>query len=637
MALEILVNDILIPTDSDISISLTYKNPLFTDKRINESFSYSFSLPATPTLNAIFKNAIRVDSTLQKSKKIKAEIKMSGVSMVSGILILKQTSNHIYSCNIINDGKDLYNELAGNHIKSYDFGALELWTEDEDDSLAAEDKRRKWVYHRVEVDNDHPETGKYKFPRIRGYYDSPADENSKVKSRGLNYVFWLGGGVNSKLLDVDGTDIPDTYFETEKNWVNTYSPCLRMDFIITSILNDIGFNIEQNDLLKIQEYTRLTNFSCYCADESVGSGGTFNIHGRKYELSDFLPNTNAWEAFSTLIEVFSCVFFTKENNITIITSKDILNTEFIDMSDRTSPEIVINKENELEPISFFYDIDKKDKKTINDELLGGAMGGNANNFMYETIGNKNKDGFAINHIPLRTLVTEVRHFFNFFNFYNTYDSSVYDLSMYDYSYVSFAFMKPRGGFSVDGNWLDDGEQLMLSSREFPEENDLPERFFLVLFHGMHEVLDHATILNPDGTTSPEFPDDPLVTRIPLVCNLDKTDNMNPIPGLDLDFPKIKLSDKHIYLDDNPDDPGKGTYSSYYEPLAEFKKNTSEIEKNLYLQPHEIYEMAKFRKPKHRINSKDGSFEGIVKEFKVQLSKHSISSTQITYLKKNYES
>ena len=645
MTIAVIIEDQEVAVGDDFSISLTYINPLFTEKKINEAYSFSFSLPSGPALNSILKNSKRVD-TSTRNFILNAKIKMNGVLMIQGKITLTKSSSNYYSCNIFNDGKDLYQFSNESHLSDHDYGSIKLW--DVDNPPDNVQKLIYWSQHYGLINDQSPEEGAYKFPMIKAYYDHPSIEDNKVLNDGLNYVFWKGGGVNIGFwnamnpgdIGVGQTNqiIPFNEFPNKLNWINTYSPCMRIEHMLEVVLNEAGLSIRENHLELIREFKRLTNFSGYVCDEMDENQTTLNVHGSDYELSEFTPDVNTWELFNMLIELFSVVYFVRnDRTIDIKLSRDILNQEAIDYTDKANPEAVINKGELQVPISIAYDITREDLKILNDELIGGWSMENSTSWMYKSIGEENEEGTKIKHRPLRTLLNRPKHYFGLLNFYSHWNEYTTQCSgFYDNLYLSFAFLKPRGAFGLDGNWLDKKEQLMLSSRVFPEDNEKSDRFNLLLFHGRAISKGFMTQINPDGSCQLENPGGSgFDLGVYLTCNLDNTSEYN-INGHDTDHPNIAVSDKTIYLSDNPDDPNKGTYSNYHEPLYEFTNSTEDVSKTLYLDAHEIHELSKFEKVKHRINSPDGSFEGIIKEFKVQLTKHSISPTSVTYLKQLYE-
>lgn len=647
MALEIYIEDIAVPINDDFSISLTYVNPLFSEKKINETYSYSFTLPASPELNNLLKNSKRVDANSRKFK-LNARLKMHGCLMVQGKISLTKTSNKYYSCQIFNDGRDLYRETNERHISDFNYGKIELWTEAEETS-GGFSKVDRWSEHFGDINDQSPEIGAYKFPMIKAFYDDPADEESKVLASGLNYINWKGGGVNIGFWNTgnpsqkgaglkESSVLKSEFRQNSYNWVNTYSPCLRVEHMLESIISDFNFTINKNELQENQEFKRLVNFSCYATDEVYDIGTTLhNQYGGRYDLSDFTPDTNGWQTFKTLIDLFSTVFFLQPNNtLDIRLSKTMMEVEAIDMTSKANPETIIKDSETNKEIYFHYNIDKKTLIIINDQGPGAYSNENITRKMYRSIGTEIENGTAIESLPLRTMLGLQRYFPNemmFFVDWTEYNQN--DCGYFDNYYLSYGYMKARSGYNAENNWLDKKEQLMLSSRVFPTENDKPTRFNLLLFHGRKVSKYKVTQVNPDGSCEIENPAGAFLDLgIYLTCNLDRTNDYN-ISGFDSHHPNIVVSDKTIYLNDKNGEQ-KGTYVNYHKPLAEFEKSTEEIQKNLYLQPYEILEMSKFENIRHRINSPEGNFEGVVKEFKVQLTKDAISATSVTYLKQRYE-
>lgn len=642
MALEIYIDNTPIPFSDDLSLSLHYKNPLFLDSKVNEAYSYSFTLPASPILNSILKNSKRVDA---KSRLfiLNGKIKMNGCLLLNGKIQIKKSSNQFYSCNIYNEGRNLYKETSENHISEFDFGELEVLTEAEIQGGAS--LLTAWSDLVGKTNDANPEEGRFKFPLIKAFYDDIDDDESNVQANGLNYLNWKGGGINQAGWQPNsplqqGSGFLLSQYKNDGGWVNTFSPCLRMDFVIRKLLENFGYTIQYNELDSIQEYKRLVFYSGYACDElqSTGSGGDFlQIYGRKYKLSDFTPDTNGWKAFQTIIEMFSAVFYIDNNLISIRLSKNMLNQKAIDKTSQANPESIIEEGDTNKTPYFKYNLEENDYLILNNLAINTFSYANDTHWMYHDTGEVNENATTIEHLPLQTIITRQRYLPFWMRFYQGPGDVVgNDCNSFDEYYFSFAYLQAMADFNSPGDYLSKNQQLKISSRVYPDANDKPNQFLMMVFHGRAVSSFKYTSVNIDGTCSLDDPSGPrLDLGIYLVCNLENTSHYNFSFGIDTDHPNIYVSDKTIYLNDKENE-SKGTYKNYLQDLAEFTTNNEEVQKNLYLQPYEIYNLSLFENIRHRIQSPEGNFEGVVKEFKVTISKNSISPTTVTYIKQIYE-
>lgn len=617
--IKVVINNINVPVSPDISIKLNFVNPLFSEKRINEAFSFGFSVPETPILNNIYKNSNRVNSN---GRKRSAEIKIyhSGVLFISGVVYIEKQGTLSYSLFINNEGMDIHQQMSNQSISENELDVIELWSEadDQDPGFPAGGKKQLWVDHMEAENNKSPEVGKAKFPMIKAWYDDPSQTPNEIQTDGNNYLFFEGGIINGYLRGdwLQNPNIVKGTLTNDKNWSTTYSPCIRIEYLIEKLSENYGLIIEKNELVQIQEFLRLCFFSGFVKDEYADLGAsTTNVHGRKYDLSRFLPDVSTWDAFDFLKETFNAVFVVSEGNLTILLAKDMINSEAIDFTRYAQPKYSIKDEEALN-YQFQYDIDEKLRKSINISVINT---GNKNSWQFKDIVN---NAFVVEEVPFKHLPLNNYYSMGFRIFI---DHTELGNQSFTGEFQYLPIMYRRAG--QDEDTKDSG--LMIVSDEFPEENERVKRFEPILFHGKKDSSYY--VFDPNNGNFD--PNDPQATDVYFACNLEDTSRFNTT---DPNFPHHAFSTKHIFLSEEDSTQTKGLFENYHRSYYDFINGARKVSKTLNLPAHVIKEMSKFKNIKHSIDSPRGKFEGVLESFSVELRMNDISPTDVNYLIQKYE-
>ena len=613
--LKIVIDNKEVEYRPDISIQLKFGNPLFSDKKINEAYSYSFSLPATPTLNAIYLNSNRVNSVANKVKK-PLKIYHSGVLFIKGVVRIEESNDNSYKCYAQNEGFDLYKETNDASLLDTDLGKVELWTAAEDATLTPTQKLDRWANHMDNTNSAGPTATAYKFPQIKAHYDFPGQDDADIQTEGNNYVFHRSGIVNGYLQDavIKNSIVPKGYYGNDKNWHHTISPCLRADFVLQEILKQYNIELVANDLELIKEYFQLLFFSNKVKDkyEDLGTS-TVNLHGRNFSLNDFVPDTNQWELFIFLNEIFDCHFFISDNEMRIRTSAKVLNGKSINVTEYANPE-TITKDKEQKGISIFYDINQEqmDQYNLAFYALGNTEGWQFNSIETTSVSKLER---KLNHLPLNNIFAQG-------------GTNIIQ------NYTQFGSLNPPSEFeflpvvtlsNIDSTKRTEENYLMLVSDEFPNSGKRAERFFAILFRGYYPTIRY----DYNETTGAYDPNSPIAINTFFPCNLEDTEDFLNYPNPPIS--PIYFSDKHIFLTEAASGEQKGTYNTYHKKYYDLTNGAREVKKELHLPVHKVKELSRFDNPKHIIDNPRGRFTGYVKDFDVTLKANSISSTAITYL------
>ena len=611
--LRILIDNTEVDYLPGISIQLTYTNPLFSDKKINEVESYNFTLPATPKINNIYLNSNSVNST---SKQVKKKIKIyhSGILFISGVVHIEKKGHEAYSCYVQNEGTDFYKVATEASMLDLDLGKVELWTEAQDATLAAGDKINLWAAHMQEINSANSEDVAYRFPMVRGFYDSPIIEEQQVEDEGNNFVFWSAGMINGFLKGafVKNDVVPKNTYANDKNWHNTISPCLRAEFVLQAIMELHGIDLADNELNEILEYAQLLFFSKKVKDQYLDLGTeTVNVHGRDFELNDFVPNVSVWEFFEFLTEMFGAYYLVVDNEIRVSLAKNVLNFKAVDFTKFAHPKSNF-KDSDAEAISVSYDLSKEEENLYN---LNVVYSGNNEGWQYKPYEEAKiiKKPKVFKHLPMNSI------FSRRYEFIETYTQFNDNYWPGEFEYV------PLATFIINSPDVNNFDTLVVESDEFPEAGERANRFLAILFRGYHPTIRYD--FNP--STGAFDPNTPIATNSYFPCNLEDTERF-------LDFPNPPLSPsyfstKHIYLTEAETGEEKGVFNTYHKDYYELINGAREVDKELHLPAHKVKELSRFKQPKHTIDNPRGRFTGFVKEFKVSLFADRISSTTITYL------
>lgn len=668
--LKITIADTAIPVSDNFSLQLNYENPLFTEDKITKSYSYNFNLPRTPELERIFKHSGRISNRKQTIEE-PITIEHSGVLFVEGNVFITKTGNSSFNCFIRGREIIFRNQLIETRLDELKLPVFNIGGDNVFEKLQA------WKDFMMQTLEDDVTEGMFKFPTIKASYQSedlkelvypanstlPFDEWFELPQSAIQIKAFKNkeASVNN-FVDGEFTRNtlhsyhPNTTGGTSFRWNNTISPCLRFDFILSKIVEYFGYQQSHNDLLDIVEYMRMVVFSGYTLDEAffwlpgTQDRSFANVHGDRMDLSNFLPDTNMWEAFNVLQQMFNIILIIEGGNLQIQLINNVLNKEAVDLTRYTAPEM--NKEHTLTDIngySFEFELEdvltdfiKQPSRQFEDEIvyrnvfIGQAKTIGEPQFIerklsYFPIGNKgisigDKTAFNISYNNFDEFIEDYQ---DFNGFPGVYPPSFNSYTLYPYSFSCYSEM-PMG-------W------------------DNPFSIYSKIYKGrtsnypFFAVTQYLGPIEMKYKTQHEFDNDLPPTGTTIINASSSIDSMQNYDGL-TGYPQLTWGEKTIFplerVSINPEDPedvidyqeteSKGLYNSYHKQFDEFIEQSIPIDKTLHLPPHKIKELSTFKEPKHRINSPEGVFEGFVQKFSVTLTKDRVGATKVTYLTKQYD-
>lgn len=594
MYFRVVVNKTEIDLFQDMSIQFKLTNPLFSASNWNEGYSYGFDIPKSAKNYRLFYNREDIEYPVT--------IFYKGLPFVSGTLVSKINDSKI-SVNVKEQGTDLRQQLEKTHFDEVYIGEVVIC--DEADSPTV--KIDKWYDHMVETTlTAAVDEGSHKFPRILvdGYNSSDSDDI-------INNIFYNNRSVNPYILGdyMKNQPIPTSYVsnpESPGDWLHTVSPCIRIQWLLEEVLKAFNVTNVNGSLLDVPEFTQLVNFSGYVHDQvEIDGSDSYNVHGLKFEFNDHLPDNNILSLFDMLSEMFGAFYVVSGNDLNIYLRDDIVRMKPVDMSRYASEEFSRDSINTVKYV-MKYDIEDS---------------------------NRNYGVERVETYPFLNKIFSYRDqsYFGFGKEEEIIVSNIPMLSNYwlgpgllpDYaSYVSNQFYDYYGWHEYH-SWL--SFRIPVRSDVFPEESiDRPEVFILGLVRGIYTTRN----LLHDGAPNYNIIGEESVPHM-YVCNFNTQpiadDSLAPFAAHIVTF-----GDSSLYIggDDNLSD-------KYFRRFYEFLANSREIAKNLNLPVHELLELKKWKTPKHTINLKNLSFEGIVKEASFTLhNTNGVSPVNITYVVEN---
>jgi hypothetical protein len=615
--IRLVIDGVDVPVPDNFSVQLNADNPLFAEKPINSVYSYNFFLPDTMILNNLLKNSNRVNAK-DSNTQLPVKIYHSGIVFVEGKLKLTKTQKGGYSCYVLNEAMDTYNQMKAENMRDCPMDSIELWTEDEDTTLSLAFKSKRWKDHMFEVLAEPITEGKYKFPQILAKYE----EQEIPFTSWLVYTnpsFQAGGGVNTyKLQDYSMSEprTNGTLAGGDKQWYFTVAPCVKVNYILQAVSEWFGFFIEENGCDSIEEYNKLITFAGCVLDKWLQEGGAHcNVHGRVAELNKMMPDTNAWAIMQMIHELYNAIFIFQDGNMFIRLANQIIDSKPVNMT-AFSEDFYTKERTDEEGIIYQYD--------LTDEILP--------NFNYLVSNFPNPIAYRNYALPLRINASEdtkaiTLSFRVLRDIYGYGDTRV---TSFD-DYINNAGTENVTGFYHAAPVLDCAE-LLLYSEEY--ENTLenrPWKFFTISkYEGVHQSNFFTS-----GDVAGGNPPSGIENNV-FASPMDSTAvHRTVVPVL----PDITFGTKHIWMGEEPgfqDSEEKGQFNNYFKRLYDLKNGSKVMEKTLFLPPHKVKELSTFKEPKHVIDSPEGKFEGFVQKFSVTLYKDRISPTKVTYLIEQYD-
>lgn len=580
-----------LPDDTEISIKAT--NPLFSENGWSDTYSYSVEFPKSS------RNFLKLYSLFKSAISASFKLSHSGLLFIDGTIEDVRRNDRSFTVNVQDKGMAVRKELTEAMLPDLDLGFVTV-CEQSDTPL---EKLSKWYDHMVATTlTEPPEEGTHKFPKIwtQGYKDveDPLQELNQIHQSNRSVV---NAYAESDFLTNTGVPIANSLY-TAKNWYMTVSPCVRIEHILNTLVDSYNFYLENSPILSIPEFKQAVHFSGYVLDKlEVSAGNTYNVHGIEFDLADFLPEANVLSFFEMLQEQFGAFFILRGNRLRIDLKKDAIASKPINLSKYASSSFIETNE-KAENYAFKYDIAQSDDQRLYRYLLASFVA--PSQFLYPQASftidfyTAARKQITFTHIPLASVYGVLSGVFDNYTDFLTGDE-----------------LQTRG-FNEYSAFLRYPE--VIKSDEFPEEETEKSEVFRLgflrgIFPTRRDDLDEEN--NVIGHTPVE--------------HLWSYNFNSPIVAEDsiaeFEDYAITFGNSSAYASEQED-----AFSIYHLPYLQFMAKRTEVQKVLNLPIYKINEILSWKNPKHLIEQRNLSFEGIVKEVNFTLSLRTISKASITY-------
>lgn len=596
--LSISANGVNLDLPKNISIQIKKKNPMFSETKWEDGYSYSFTLPKTA------RNTSILYSKNQHKENLKIVVSYAGIEFVSGRMTKVKKKHDSISLNMIDEAMELRKKLDAIHFDSIELPSFTI----NDEADTPLQKQLNWKAHMEAVTFDQdPSEGSHKFPMIgtKSYSDWQQDTGEDYLHRlnsGLVNPHRGGEFVLTGTVPTSFEPAPTPY----KQFVYTISPCIRIQYLLEKIVDQLGIGRIVSELLEIQEFKNMISFSGYCLDREEISGSLkFNTYGLGFDLNDFLPDAKIISLFNMISEIFGAFYIYERGVLQILLTKDILKSKPVDDSKYATPEY-LNDQLELkgylikfEEVDGFQFISRKYSEVLpvdeTDELLPNA------DISLHKKSDVDQQEVSISHYPLPS-------FLDYLKFWDDYN----DLQTGGLS--GWREFIGRFGFYND----------FIRSDEFPQlSTERTTMFYPGVIRGIYPVQRR----NYDSGNN-VIDQDEINTLIQYSFNQLQIQDDTQASYLNYlyDFGKSSIYGSE---EDN-------AFDEYQREFYDLLSKGVDIEKQLYLPPNKLKELLTWKKPKRRILQKNMSFQGLAKEASFTLSNNGISAVNVTYLVKSTE-
>jgi hypothetical protein len=570
--ISITTNDIELDLH-EVSITLKFENPMFSNKPFDTAYSYAFDLPANRHNKTVFEHAERLDS-IKHIESFPVKIFIKGILFLEGSLTVQKSSNNLFSCSLNNLGLVMFKT-----IQEYDVEGLGLDSFTVVDDLLAEPYERKeqWeAYMDAKLTNDvadHNSTDHF-FPCI---YNQNAYEirssvliNPQLFSDSEGHYFlnqsWTGF-IN--LYHGGGYKLTRGAIEFGLHQTSP-SPCLKFFKILEAVCAKFGYTYILHDYFLNEEFEKLIVYSNKLQDSEATPIRVINWFGEGYDLNEFVPNVKGIEPFNALREMFGAVFSVVNGAVEIRSIKKIMEQESTDLT-KYSEVNYSQSHSDFTNFKFYFDDDADDNLNVSSRVER----------VKDLILNADLKTSEV-HSKNRPLV----------DYSDAFDASTY------FSIPVFPIVPSYNGYVHT-----DYHNPASNSEEFEpiESNDMGEnkdRFLLMFWRGMHD--------SGDGHIYP----------------LASTGNR--------DFNGDRIGD----LSMNWSDPDKGLFDYWWKDFYGVVNGAKTVSKTFFLSVHQIKKLSSFANPNVRFYHEKGQIEGLLKSFEFQASSNGITPIKANILTKN---
>lgn len=563
--LRITVDGKDVDTSEDISIDMKITNPLFSESGFDELYSYRFTVPKTPRNKGIFNRG--------NGKKHQIRVLYSNHVIAEGKGIIKEGYD-IISIDFKNESLDMRQSLDELPLSQIEFETIQIYEPADHPNT----KISKWKDHMTATTITASENeGSHKFPWIQANYQLNQDDELWLRNQmHSDNNFFINGYLEGEYQFNIGENASG---EGEALWLQTVSPCPRIEHIFDKIIEHMGIIITENELLEVPEFRQMFHFSTLVMDElqvhaTLGIDLKYNVHGKEINLNTFIPDLMAGNIFQVLNTLFGIVVFVKGSKFKIQLKKTLFNKKPVDFSKYCDNKYEVDL-NDRVSIKYIYPIDYTEKDVfgspkwsyVTDTSIGGFVWKTFNKHETRKLGGGNTiNEIEVSYTPL--------------------------ISIFDYNYIT---TDRQSRFVYPYNFI--------SSHYDVEDYTGSPELIIGLIRGIYPIKEGGTFY------------DRLVFE-----NSFMFDDIAPRVGHEYRFGtcSIYLKDASSHLD---------IYLNKY--LASIYRG-DEITKILYLPMHVILKIMTWQEPNHIIKQRNLSFKGTVKEINFTLYKNGISACTVKY-------
>lgn len=589
----------------DMKINMKLSNPMFSEKFINEGYSYSFEFPNTSKNKAI-----------NIGYKSKVEIYFKGVLFINAYIISYIKTDASLNVNIVTDAKFFIDECETLLLTELDYAKIKIC---EETDLALE-KRDAWENHMNNTLVTDIKTLTHFFPTIETWGYNNYDGDTEYDENLINEMFQNGERVlnrntNGEYLlnfDIDHTTIP-------KQWITSVAPCPKADYVLKTIFNHFGLRLVVNELDDILEYQQLWIWNNFVLDKYITETRTilgltitkkYNVHGTEIDLKKHVPNTSLFDFLKMLNEIFDIYIVIDNKNISVFRSKNQINRAPVNVT-KFASETFNDDLNEFEAQSYSFNLSEEDAAYFRMVKTSGVEKTYEKPYevkSYPISGNSNNEN-ELSAFPLKTEIIS-----NYFGC--PYSTAVYN-SQADKTTATWWKTWPHGELQSRAF-----SPYYIKSDEYPNgKGEIFDRIYYGLSRGVWSGFTPGF----DYTGTAYDPDNNSVHNAIYTLNFRDAfyGDLEHLPEVNINHILGKTS---VYLN------GEHNYFDVYktEKLDVLYKSITKT-KLLYLPLFEIIELMKWKNTKHVIQQKNESFKGFVKNISFTISNDGLSATEVAYV------
>ena len=573
--LQIKVKDSFVDV-GEASITLKYTNPMFRENPLNNAFSYSFTLPATPTNRAIFNNIERLDND-SDTDNFEAEVFFSGISFLQGNLSVKNPNDSSFNCFLNNRDLNISKILSNFNIRDLQLETHRLYELHPDPFATLADRVNFYINSFKQIQNDRFNNDdiddNHAFPPVLSDLFAYNSGEQPPNLR-FNYVMkYINAFVQGSYQTNHGYD---TSTLEEVFWSTTYIPFIKYNYVLKELFKILDLTVV-SDFIESVDMKQLCIFNISTLDYNPTLD--FNLMKQDYELQDYLPAVSGLTVVNALKTIFNQLMFIDNNIVEIIPVKTILNTPEEDISKYSPPEYS-NSTLNANGVTFSYAKDDQDLLYNNPTFTPKTV----------VVG----DGKTKNEAPDRYLFASRQNASITWPFWASLPALPTNLT------------DNPGELSTYGIYRGP-----LKSDEYPSKVILPNGTPLSDIEGPDVDYDRLMLTFYRGKQLNN-----LGNPYPLATPFSTEQSAGSVGELSLEW-----------------DGEDGLYNTFWKDYLESVNKAKETTKLLDLPPHKFKDFATFKEPNKLINSPAGQMRGILKEISITLKGNTASKSTCVFVSK----